>query len=164
MTHEHVLQSPPCFSLTSQLLLQIIANSQSYFWSSMMQDRGDGGHWGHFYLGHTDACSVLVCIVTGMFQILKADKKHPNRHVTDFAVGSLLQEYISHGVPLWREMLGEKVHTLQVGNGLKSAHGWHRTMETMHIISFTYSKCKCNCFKQVIRCLPAEMTAFTSSL
>lgn len=52
-----------------------------------------------------------VCIVTGMFQILKVDEKHPNRHVTAAAVGSLLQEYISRGVPIrceercWESML-----------------------------------------------------------
>lgn len=64
---------------------------------SMRQD--GGGKKTQFYLGHTDVCSVRMCIVTGMFQIFKADEKHPNRHVTAAAIGSLLQEYISHGVP-----------------------------------------------------------------
>lgn len=61
----------------------------------MMQDRGKKTQ---FYLGHTHMCGVQVCIVTGTFQILKVDEKHPNRHVTAAAVGSLLQEYISCGV------------------------------------------------------------------
>lgn len=88
----------------------------------MTQDSGEGGgkKKKQFYLGHTDVCSSRVCIVTGMFQILKVDEKHPKRHVTAAAVGSLLQEYISHGV-LKRD-IRRTVHTLQVGNGLKSVH------------------------------------------
>lgn len=108
MTHEHVLQSPPCLNLN---LPTIVAdNCKQAKLLLVKYDAGQGGKKKIPILSGSH-CSMWVCIVTGMFQILKVDEKHPNRHVTAAAVGSLLQEYISRGAPIrceercWESML-----------------------------------------------------------
>lgn len=75
-----------------------------------------GSHW--------SVLCTCVCIVTGLFRILKVDEKHPNRHVTAAVVSSLPQEYTRCADTLERDVR-TTAHPFQVGSGLKSVYVCH---------------------------------------
>lgn len=100
------LQIPQCDSWTCALVTTLLRSylptmvAENCKQATLILVKYDAGQGGkkpkQFYLGHTNV--VYVCVLSEECFRLKVDEKHPNRHVTATAVGSLLCEYISYGV------------------------------------------------------------------
>lgn len=88
----------PVTTLLKSYLPTVVADNCKQ--AKLLLVKYDAGHPPHsIWVTLMRKVCACVCIVTGMFQIWKVDEKHPSRHVTAAAVGSLLQEYISCSLP-----------------------------------------------------------------